>query len=62
MMFIQAETKQQHQKLMRDFAKFFNICFAITKTTIQEKLVLGIWAQFLPQGKEFEQTNLPKFK
>lgn len=53
------KTQQQHQNLIDDFAKFYNIFWSHKELFC---IGWGIWMQFWKGwGGKFEQTNLKKF-
>lgn len=53
-----SHSKQRHQKLMHDFAKFYNI-----RWSHKNCAWAGIWTEFLPGGgRESDLTNFQNFK
>ena len=57
-------TQQQHRKLTSDFAWFYNIHWPQTNKNLQQKIFLSgaFERNFGPESREYERTNLPKFK
>ena len=57
-------TQQQHRKLVSDFAWFYNIHWPQKNKNLQQKICLSgaFERNFGPESREYERTNLPKFK